>query len=92
MIIVGIQSSGSFSMILALPAELVPEEQVGAASGMVLSFGYIGGLIGPWLAGYIFDISGKLDIPLLFLSGVALVWTIIAVFMPETGQRSEKKA
>ena len=92
MVIVGMQSSGAFSMILALPAELVPEQEVGSASGMILSIGYIGGLIGPWLAGYLFDIFGTLDVGLMFLAGVAAAWTIISAIMPETGPGRQPKA
>jgi cyanate permease len=61
MSVVGIVVSGSFSMILALPAELSRGRSIGSASGMMFSIGYIGGLIAPWLAGYLFDISGTLD-------------------------------
>ena len=59
MILVGIATSGTFSMILALPLELLPNESVGMASGTVLSIGYLGGLVGPWLAGRIVDSTGK---------------------------------
>ena len=75
-------------MILALPVELVPEESVGKASGMVLSIGYIGGLVGPWLAGYIVDVTGTLDLALVVLIGTAIVWTVVAFSIPETGSRT----
>jgi len=88
MVLVGITVGGTFSMILALPVELVPKESVGMASGMVLSIGYIGGLVGPWLAGYIVDVTGTLDLAFVVLIGTAIVWTVIAFLIPETGSRT----
>jgi cyanate permease len=87
MAFIGITVGGTFSMILALPVELVPKESVGMASGMVLSIGYLGGLVGPWLAGYIMDITGNLDLALVVLVGTAIIWTVIAFLIPETGSR-----
>lgn len=91
MVVIGIPVAGAFSMILALPVELVPKDSVGVASGMMLSVGYIGGLIGPWLTGYLFDITGNLNLALLVLTGVAIVWVFIAFFIPETGPKGRQK-
>ncbi len=85
MIAIGIPLGGTFSMTLALPAELAQRESIGAASGMVLSIGYLGGLSGPWLAGYIFDITGTLNLAFAVLVGMAIVWALIAFIIPETG-------
>ena len=75
-------------MILALPVEMVSKESVGMASGMMLSIGYIGGLIGPWMAGRILDTTGTLNLALIILIGVAAVWAVIAFLIPETGSRA----
>jgi cyanate permease len=88
MAFVGITVGGTFSMILALPVEMVPKESVGMASGMVLSIGYIGGLVGPWLAGYIVDVTGTLDLALVVLIGTAIVWACVTFLVPETGPRA----
>jgi cyanate permease len=87
MVIVGISTGGTFPMILALPVEIMPKESIGMASGMILSIGYLGGLIGPWLAGHIVDATGTLDIALVVLIGIAMIWTYIALLIPETGRR-----
>jgi CP family cyanate transporter-like MFS transporter len=84
---VGITVGGTFSMILALPLEMLPKESVGAASGMVLSVGYIGGIAGPWLTGRILDSTGSLDAALVVLIATALIWVVIAFLIPETGTR-----
>lgn len=92
MAVVGITIGGSFSMILALPAELSEGKSIGSASGMVLSIGYIGGLIGPWLAGYLFDISGTLNWALIGLIVVGLGWTLVGALIPETGRKNPLRA
>jgi len=88
MILIGMTTGGTFSMILALPVEIVPKASIGKASGMVLSIGYIGGLIGPWLAGRIVDTTGSFDWALVFLMGTAVVWTCLTFFIPETGRKA----
>ena len=87
MVLVGVLTSGSFSMLLALPAELSRRRSIGSASGMILSIGYLGGLIAPWLAVYLFDISGTLDWSLLGLFVIGLGWALIGALVPETGRR-----
>jgi len=88
MILIGIALGGTFSLVLALPAEIVSTESVGKASGMMLSIGYLGGLIGPWLAGYMLDISGTFNLTLIILIGLAVVWIAVVYFMVETNPRS----
>ncbi len=89
MILVGIATSGTFAMILALPLELLPLESIGAASGTVLSIGYLGGLVGPWLAGKLVDLTGNFDLTLVFLVVTALAWAVIGFVIPETGNRAQ---
>jgi cyanate permease len=92
MILVGIAGTGTFSMILALPLELLPTESVGTASGTVLSIGYLGGLVGPWLTGKIVDLTGNFDLALIFLMITAFVWAVIGFVIPETGNRAMRHA
>jgi len=87
-IAVGIAVGVQFAIILALPPELVPAEGVARASGMMLSIGYIGGLVGPWVAGHIMDITGTLNLDLAVLSVLAAVATYLAFRLPETGPRA----
>jgi CP family cyanate transporter-like MFS transporter len=87
--VIAISTGGTFPMILAFLLEMLPGQSVGRASGTVLSIGYIGGLLGPWLAGYIVDATASLDVALLFLGGAALLWTWIGFRVPETGRRSQ---
>ena len=92
MALVGFTISGSFSMILALPAELSRGRSIGSASGMILSVGYLGGLIAPWLAGYLFDISGTLNWSLVGLFVIGLGWALVGALVPETGRKIGSRA
>ena len=81
-----LQRTGTqFPIILALPVEMVPKEQVGAASGLVLSVGYIGGIIGPLIGGRILDVTGSLSLSLVVLVGVSIAMAGVAIMLPETG-------
>ena len=75
-------------MHLHLPAELSRRSAIGSASGMVLSFGYLGGLIAPWVAGYLFDISGSLNWPFVGLFAIGLCWALAGALVPETGRNA----
>ncbi len=88
MVLVGIATSGTFSMILALPLELLPNEYAGIATGTVLSIGYVGGLVGPWLTGRIVDVTGSFDAALIVLAATAIMWAFIGFLIPETGRRA----
>jgi len=92
MVLVGIATSGTFPIMLALTLELLPKEYAGRASGTVLSIGYVGGLVGPWLTGRIVDVTGSFGVALLMLMGTAILWVIVGFLIPETGPRLRRKA
>ena len=78
-----------YPLLLALPVDLAPREYVGAASGMMLSIGYLGALVGPWLAGFLLDVSGTLSPALVFLIGSGIALGGFGMLLPETGSRSK---
>ena len=55
------------------------------ASGMLLSIGYVGGVIGPLIGGRILDITQNLDLSPLVLTILSLAATFIALKVPEIG-------
>ena len=91
MALVGICYNVLFVIALALPVEIMPRETVGTASGLIMSIGFSGGVIGPLIGGYILDITGSLNNSLLVLIGVATVAAIIGFQIPETGPGISKK-
>lgn len=75
-------------MILALPLEILPRQSAGLASGMVISLGYIGALVGPWLTGRILDSTGSFDLALVALVVAAVAWAVAgSLLIPETGKK-----
>jgi cyanate permease len=88
MILIGVANTTRFVTILALPVEMMPREDVGTASGLVLSIGYIGGVIGALMGGRILDLTGSLDLSLLVLTGVSIATAGIAFRLPETGPKA----
>lgn len=88
MVIIGIVLGGVFTLVFSLQIGMVPEKYVGAASGMLLCIGYIGGLVGPPTAGRILDSTGTLDLSLIVLAGLALAGAIVAFLMPEVGAKT----
>ena len=91
MALVGVANMTRFSTLLALPVEMSPEEEVGTASGLTLSGGYTGGVIGTLTGGRILDLTGSLDLSFLILAGVSIVATGIALSLPETGIKPGSK-
>ncbi len=88
MAIVGIANNTRFITVIALPVEMVPEEDVGTASGLILSIGHLGGVIGAWIGGRILDLTGSLDIAMLILVGISIATVGIALRLPETGRKA----
>lgn len=87
-VVVGLAAGAQFPIILSLVPDLVPVEGIGRASGMVMSVGYVGGLVGPWLGGYILDFTGTLNLNLIISAGLAAVGIYLALRLPETGVRA----
>ncbi len=80
----GIAPGVQFAMILVLPVELVTAEGVGRASGMIVSTGYIGGLMRTWITGYIMDLTRTLNLDLAVLIGLAIAGAYFVIRLPET--------
>jgi cyanate permease len=85
MALVGVAAGTRFTTLMSLPLELAHESEVGMASGMLLSIGYIGGVIGPLIGGRVLDITQNLDISFLILAIISLAAAFIALKVPETG-------
>jgi CP family cyanate transporter-like MFS transporter len=89
MAIVGVGITTRFITILTLVVELVPANDAGAASGIMLSIGYVGGIVGPLVGGYTFDLTGNLNTMLFILVAVSVAAVIISLRLPETGSKNQ---
>jgi len=87
MIILGITLTATYVMSLFLPLELVKADHAGTASGVVISIGYIGGAMGPLIAGYLKDTTGTLVPSIIMLAVMTFISMVIIFLIPETGHR-----
>jgi len=85
--IIGITTTGVFVLILILPIELVDADHVGSATGIILSIGYFGGLIGPVLTGYVRDVTGVFSFAIIVLTLISIITFVLSFSIPETGGR-----
>jgi len=89
MVLVGLADCAILVTVLALPLETVPKEEVGAACGLLITAGHIGGPIGPVVGGHILDITGSLNRALLVLIGVAIAMVGIWFRLPKSAPKRE---
>ena len=82
---IGIAIMTQFPTILALPVEMVDKKDVGAASGLLTSVGYIGGFIGPIIGGRILDITRSLNLAFFILVIVSIAIICITFALKEPG-------
>ena len=87
MALVGFALETRFVTIMALPVELMPRESVGTASGLILSVGLAGGIIGSFVGGRVLDLTGNLDLVLIALIALSVAASILAFRIPETGPK-----
>ena len=86
--LVGAISPSRFLTLVAMPIELLPKEEVGRASGLVLSLGFVGSVIGAQVGGRIFDLTGSLDLSFFVLTAASIAMVIMALRLPETGRKA----
>jgi len=91
MVIVAVAEASLLVTTLSLPIEMVPEKDVGAATGLMLAIGHAGALVGPWISGHLFDLTGNLNASFLLMVGVAVASVGIVFRLPETGPKARVK-
>jgi cyanate permease len=91
MVVSGLALNSMIPIIFAIPLELIPSGSVGTASGLVISVGNIGAVIGPLVGGRILDLTGNLYLSLIILIAVSVAATGVAFRLPETGPKASHK-
>jgi CP family cyanate transporter-like MFS transporter len=86
---VGAANAIRFSTILSLPVEMVHPGQTGMASGMVMSVGYIGALVGPLIGGIVLDSTGSYEWIFLSLVIVSAIAAGLVFLLPETAKATD---
>jgi cyanate permease len=87
MALAGVAAATRFTTLFTLPIEMMPREDVGTASGIMLSLGYTGAVIGPVVGGGILDSSQSLNKMLLILVFASVAAALVSLRIPETGTK-----
>jgi MFS family permease len=77
----GFAHGGLLTVISPTVAELFGTDSHGVLFGIVLFCGTLGGALGPWLAGALFDSSGSYSVAFLLLTGVALLGVVLLLML-----------
>jgi MFS family permease len=82
-VIYGFAHGGLFTVMSPLVAEFFGTGSHGVLFGTVLFSGTIGGSVGPWLAGYIFDVTGSYQSAFITLTVLACIgFLLITILRP----------
>lgn len=81
-ILFGVGYGGYVSMIAPILAEYFGVRKIGSLLGCFMSSVAIGGSLGPWLAGYAFDLWGNYDTPVVSVGILGLAAALLAMAMP----------
>lgn len=90
MVIAGVINILRFNTLLTLPVEIMPKEHAGTASGVVVSIGYMGAVVGPLVAGQILDITGTLQSVFIILIFLSVITTLFAFLIPSNSAKKVK--
>ena len=85
MAVVGLSNTNRYLTILILPVEMMSHEEIGRASGVLLSLGYVGAIIGPFIGGLLLDMTGGFEQSLIVISGVSFATAALVFGLSETG-------
>ena len=86
LVFLGWSASGTFPLFMAtIPSETIPSRYVATTLGLVMGLGeLIGGGLVPWLAGRAADHYNNLAVTMWIASGLAVIATVLTLFLVET--------
>ena len=76
-VIYGFAHGGLFTVMSPTIAELFGTASHGTLFGLILFCGTIGGSVGPWLTGYVFDTTGSYQIAFMILIALAMTGLVL---------------
>jgi MFS transporter, CP family, cyanate transporter len=86
-LMIGSSTSVLFTTGFVIPVDLAPADEVGAFTGLMLTVGFGGVVVGPPLIGFLRDASGGNLLGLLVMLGIAAAQLWLTLVMPETSPR-----
>jgi ACS family tartrate transporter-like MFS transporter len=75
-----------------LPTRLLTESAAAVAIGLINSFGNLGGFVGPYIFGYIYQKTGSEIVGMQCLAVSALLASILVLSLPKTRQAMQHEA
>jgi MFS family permease len=86
LVFLGWSASGTFPLFMAtIPSETIPSRYVATTLGLVMGLGeLIGGGLVPWLSGRVADYYNNLAVTMWIASGLAVIATVLTLFLVET--------
>ena len=82
----GFATAGIMVVCYMLPVEMVSISALGRASGIIVSVGFVGGIVGPFIAGLLRDVTQSFVAVISLLVLSALLAAVIAALVRETGK------
>jgi MFS transporter, CP family, cyanate transporter len=76
-----------FTTCFVLPIDIAASDEVGAFTGLMLTVGYGGVVVGPPLIGFLRDVSGSNFLGLLTMLGIAAAELWLTLLIPETSPK-----
>jgi len=86
----GLAEMAIFALVLLLPVDLFSSEEVGRGSGIVVSFAYVGALVGPLAAGIAVDLIESFEGVLEAFALLSVLAALATFALPETGGRERR--
>lgn len=83
----GLTEMTIFALALLIPVDLFRRDEVGRASGIILSVAYVGALLGPLGFGLIVDLTASIELALSTYGALSLVTLGVVFLLPESGGR-----
>jgi MFS family permease len=80
-----------FTMIFIVAPEAFEYNALGRAMGFIVSVGFVGGVVGPYAAGLIRDLTGSFANLFIIEAALSLIVAFLAFGLPETGRRRATK-
>lgn len=81
-VILGIGFGGMAPLIPSLVRERYGTERLATITGIVLIGNFLGGVTGPWMAGFIFDVSKSYALAFGFAAVFAISALVVALWLP----------
>jgi len=80
-IIHGLAYGGAFASFNIIIAETFGVTHMGKILGLISMGGAVGGILGPWIAGYVFDTTGSYSVAFLIAAGSCVLTVVCLLFM-----------